>query len=376
MNKTLLTTFLIFLSLNTFYAQTVSTLVSNPTIHDGIYVDPLGNIYTTPGGLTGSDYIGMYDIQTEEFTPVWADGFAGPINIASYRDSILIVSNYDNNTVSAFNMNTWEVDVIASGLDGPSGIAVDQDDNIYITNWGQAPDWLGTEIHKIDAEGNVSVLVDDPELENPQAICINQDGDIVVHSNAWLYKVDPETGELSQWTFLGITVPNMTFRASDQSIYAVGNQKVLRIDSSGLMSLISGTVEGYQDGSFDEALYTDPIGVAFNPEDDVLYVSESAYQTGVGRIRALTFDSTTGLNEYDAHEIELNLKPNLTTDFFTVDFPGLVGEMTVYEMTGRVVGQLNVSAKQRIDASNWTVGAYLIHVQTEDGSAVRRLIKK
>ncbi len=376
MTKKLGAALILFFSLNTINAQTTETLVSNPVIHDGIYVDPTGNIYTTSGGLTGSDHIGKYDIQTEEFTPVWADGFAGPINIAAYRDSLLIVSNYDDNTVSALNLNTMEVEVIASNLDGPSGIAIDENDNIYITNWGQAPAWLGTEIYKIDSEGNVSLLIDDPALENPQAICINQDGDIVVHSNAWLYKVDPESGEMNQWTFLGITVPNITFRESDQSIYAVGNNKVLKIDSEGQMSIVSGADAGYQDGSFEEALYTDAIGVAFNPEDDVLYVSESAYQTGLGRLRALSFNSTTNLMEYEPSEIDLRLSPNVGTAFFVAEFPGNVGQMTVYEFTGRVVEQQNIHPNLQVDVSNWTPGAYLVHIQTDKGSAVRRFIKK
>lgn len=358
-------------------AQTVETLVIDSVIHDGIYVDSNGHIFTTSGGLTGSDHIGRYDIDTQTFESEYANGFAGPINIATYRDSLLIVTNYDNNTVSSYNLNSGLVTEIASGLDGPSGIAVDDAENIYITNWGQSPAWLGTQIHKIDANGNLSVLADDPLLENPQAIVINELGEIIVHSSTWLYKVDVETGSVSPWTFLGISVPNMVFRNTDNCIYAVGDEKVLKIDGDGVLSILSGGDTGYLDGTLAEALYTDIIGAAFSPDEQILYVSESAYQTGIGRLRALNLDEATGIFEATAGEISMEAYPTIVNQSLNVHLTdNSTALLRMLTLSGKEVMGANFSSSTVIDCSNLAKGAYLVQVRTSNGMAVKRIVKE
>lgn len=171
-------------------AQTVETVVTHPKIVDGLYVDTQGNIYTTPGGLVNGTHIGKYDIETESFDPNFAAGFAGPINIAAYQDSLLIVTNYDNNTVYSHNLNTNQNNTITSGLDGPAGIVVDNADNIYISNWGEWPPGAGHQIHRISPSGSVHVYVDSSALYRPQAICINYLNEVIVNSGDNLYKVN------------------------------------------------------------------------------------------------------------------------------------------------------------------------------------------
>ena len=142
MNKTLTISFLLLFCFSQSFSQLVETVVSHSEIRDGLHVDPSGNIYTTSGGLAGFE-IGKYDIQTGNFNPLFATGFFGPVDVDVYRDSLLIVTNYDNNTVSSYNLNTGQINVIATGLDGPAGIVIDADENIFITSWGGAPDYAG-----------------------------------------------------------------------------------------------------------------------------------------------------------------------------------------------------------------------------------------
>ena len=174
------------------HAQLVETVIaSHPKIVDGLYVDQSGNVFTTSGGLQSGIQIGKFDIRLNSYTQNFALGFSGPINIASYRDSLLIVTNFDNGTVSSFNLNTRVSTYIATRLHGPAGIAIDNADNIYITNWGTYQGPEGHRIHKISSTGSVNVYVDSSALRRPQAIIFNHLGEMIVHSNQNLYKVNP-----------------------------------------------------------------------------------------------------------------------------------------------------------------------------------------
>lgn len=293
------------------YAQSVELILAAPGINDNIYVDDLGNIFTTSGGLTGGDNIGKYNIQTEVYSPNYADGFAGPISIAPYRDSLFIVTNYDNNTASSYNRNTGEVLTIATGLDGPAGIAIDSEDNIYISNWGASNPQNG-KVNKITPQGDVQVYIDSPELESPQGITINHLGELILRSSTSLYKVNAADSSLVFWTEVGYVLGNMTFRTQDSCVYAPGNHKVFRIDADGNVEILAGSVSGFLDGPAETALFHQPLGIDFSPDEETLYIAESGYQTGVGSLRAITMSDATFASS--ASQIEAHVYPAITSD--------------------------------------------------------------
>ena len=61
-------------------------------------------------------------------------------------------------------------------LNGPDGMVVDKDGNIFIANWGQ--DGKGKTVVKIDRSGKESVFAND--LASPDGITIDTKGDFYI----------------------------------------------------------------------------------------------------------------------------------------------------------------------------------------------------
>lgn len=313
--RRLLTVFL-FSMASVLYAQQVETIISHPKIVDGLHVDPAGNVYTASGGLVGGFEIGKYIPGTNQFNAFFANGFFGPIDIDQFQDSILIVTNFDNNTASTYNMNTGQVSLLTSGLDGPAGIAIDSNDNIYITNFGAPPTYTGHTIQKITPQGLSYVFVDSSALLRPQAICFNGQGELIVHSSQSLYKVNFADSSLVHWVSLGVGVGNMAYRQRDSSIYACSGgsvDRIMRIDAQGSVSVFSGSTDGYQDGHVSTALFSNPLGVAISPTEDTIYISEAGTAR---RLRRIIMDQSTSSAVSLGQTIEVY--PNPVSDYLHI----------------------------------------------------------
>lgn len=369
--KNLLLLCVLLLSFSAFQAQIVETVIAHPKIVDDLYGDADGNIYTTSGGLTGGGQLGKYDPNTDQFDPNFALGFAGPISIKPYRDSLFIVTNYDNNTASQLNLNTGIVTTIATGLDGPSGLVVDSLDNIYIVNWGGAPAYNGHEIHKIDPQGNVSVYIDSSALTRLQAIAINHLGEIVVHSDKKMFKINQADSSLQYWTSIPMGVANMVFRQQDSCFYGAGGHRVTRIDRFGVASTLAGVAVGYVDGHVSVARFNAPLGVAFSPTEDTLYVSEGGNSRRLRRI--LMDESLTWIPEPATYD-EL-LYPNPSGGQVTLEFP-FEGKanVLVYGLNSAITQQLgDVQSGDQIDLSELPAGMYWVVVSQQEKTITLKL---
>ncbi|WP_024912553.1 hypothetical protein [Chania multitudinisentens] len=76
--------------------------------------------------------------------------------------------------------------IIYTGFAAPTGIAVDKQGTVYVTNWS------GDSVTKIKANGEKEILVDN--ILSPAGIAINQNGDIYVssYSDNYILKVSSE----------------------------------------------------------------------------------------------------------------------------------------------------------------------------------------
>ncbi len=370
--------FLCLLSWMTTRAQNVSTLFSHPELRDGLHVDANGNIYSTSGGLAGSE-IGKYDFQTQEFNPFFAQGFFGPVDVDIYQDSLLIVSNYDNNTLAAYHLQTGEITYLATGLDGPSGIAIDSSDNIYVASWGGAPLYAGHQIHRIDSTGQVSNYIDSPLLYRPQAMTINQDQQLIFHSVEKLYKVNPQDSTLALWISLETGVGHMVFRQKDSCIYAAANgeHQILRISVDGTVSLLAGSSKGYKDGPLDMALFNTPLGIELSPEEDQLYVCESAYAEPIGRIRSIDLDQTVWVTEVQAPSSS-QVYPNPSKDFLQIDQgKNIPVHIRLFDTTGKIMRSTwgNESLIE-LDLSGLSSGIYFLNLEYPEGIISHKIVRE
>lgn len=376
MNTVLRFLALFLLLSSSLIAQQVETLVSNAELRDGLHVDPAGHIYTTSGGFAGFE-IGRYDIEEETFDPNFILGFFGPVDVDQYRDSFLIVTNYDNNTVSAHNLNTSQNTIIADNLDGPSGIAIDAVENIYVANWGNAPAYAGHQIHKISPSGEVSLYIDSPLLYRPQAMTTGLDGSLIIHSNGSLYRVNAADSTLQLWVQLGVTVGHMDFRQQDSCIYATADSRILKIKPDGTTSTFSGGVSGYQDGTLDSARFRSLLGINFSPSEDTLYVCDSGYGQNIGRLRRIVMNTPVS-SELLLAPKDINVFPNPTQGSITiVQREQAIVPIEIYDAFGRLVLMNQKKSRETIiDTSNFSPGVYSVRLYYPEGILVKKIVKQ
>ncbi len=376
--KISLTIFLISVSIN---AQITETLASHPTIRDGVHVDDNGDIYTTSGGFVGGVTLGKYDVGSETFDPSFISSVSGPIEVGEKQDGTLVVTNFDNNTVSEVDPITGVSTLIASGLDGPAGLVVDDNDAVYVTNFGSQAPFSGHQIHKISSNGDVTILVDDAVTLNMlQAITINNEGDLIIHSEQKLYKVDPVTGDLTFWVSVGKSIGNMTFREEDNCIYATSpqNHQILKIDENGTVSIFAGSVAGYQDGDLANALFRNPLGIDFSLDENTIYIAEAGYTTSSGRLRQIVLDANLSIVENETAS-NFMVYPNPTKGIVTFsNFKEVVSSIEVYDISGRLVAKYDsiFDNSTQIDLSDRTLGLYLVKVFSSMGLQTFKIIKK
>ncbi|MEN1726882.1 MAG: hypothetical protein AAGJ52_00455 [Pseudomonadota bacterium] len=119
---------------------------------------PTGNVIGPEGFLYQSSYVDglIYRVSDQGSLEQVASGAVGPVGIEFNQAGEMIVANCNNSTIvkrSGGNL----VPFINSGLLAcPAGLAMDTDDNLYVTNYGNG------HILKVTPSGQVSILATTP----------------------------------------------------------------------------------------------------------------------------------------------------------------------------------------------------------------------
>ena len=135
----------------------------------------------------------------------------------------------------------------AASFNQPSGITVDQNDNIYITDYGNAS------VRKITAAGIVTTTKVGGYASG--GIAIDNSGDFYVctsFSSGTVYKITPD-GTKSAWPILNVTEP-VVYQAFDKSngndyVSILGSSTVYKINSQGVASAFADCSTGYTRGN-------------------------------------------------------------------------------------------------------------------------------
>jgi hypothetical protein len=205
-------------------------------------------------------------------------------------------------------------------LDGPSGVAVDADGNVYIA------DRNNNRIRVVDASGAIDTFAGDgssdcggdptcgdggdatdAQLDEPFGLTIDEDGNLLIteFGGCRIRKVDLDTDVISRvagtgacanigegWdpvlTSIGAPLGITVDPATGDIYVAVGGSEVKKI-SGGAMTTFAGTGNGGDTGDGGDATdaeLTIPFGVAWNPVNGSLYISDGP----VNRIREVRQD--------------------------------------------------------------------------------------
>lgn len=93
------------------------------------------------------------------------------------RADYIYVSNVDSNSILQFDSSSTGGVFTTNGLDGPQGMAFDQNGNLYVANFGN------NTIEKIDASGASSVFAS-AGLDGPTGLAFDDEGNLYVSNNS------------------------------------------------------------------------------------------------------------------------------------------------------------------------------------------------
>ena len=129
-----------------------------------------------------------------------------------------------------------------------------------------------------------------------------------------------------------------------------------------------------------------PISITNNLPDAFIAYTQYYDPTDNGLLPTYKFDNlkVTALNQVlstkEMLSNQFNLFPNPATDLVTISNQEniAVKQIKIYDLTGKLIDTQNFEKKSEIQLTvdNLTQGIYMLHLQTNEGVAVKKLIKK
>ncbi len=284
-------------------AQTVTTVAANASIDDALLFDTAGNLYgsnyegatifkmtpngtvstfangfTTPNGLAFdqagflymADNVGnrIYKIATDGSPTSFVPNIFNPSGLIFEHDSdTLIATSYSGNKLMKIAPDGSVTDFVTSGMNGPVGLAYDDNHNLYVAEFGAANASGGRKIFKITPDGVVTLHA---QLSSGGSI------GFIAYCKGYLYAT------------------------------LIYSHKIYRIDLAGNKALWLGSTAGNADGEAAVAKFNGPNGIIANASQDTLYVSDFNSKS-VRRITNL--GGASALLEKDLN-FQFSLSPN------------------------------------------------------------------
>lgn len=220
----------------------------------------------------------------------------------------------------------------------PEGIAVASDRTVYVSDTGNDA------LRQVTPSGTVSTLL--TNLSMPRGLALA--GDVLYiadyGSNA-IKRYRISTGELTTLT-ADVKAPRKIAVSPDgNTLYAVdnGNYRIVKVNtSSGAVSLIAGSTQGYREGTGSAAQFYDPAGIGLDASTNTLYVGDT-HPDRTPLIRTIDLaTNTTTLWVYDRRMMSVNERSSMRvrSGYLYLVGNGTINRFTIADPTdnGRIAG--------------------------------------
>ena len=273
----------------------VITLSVNVGANDALSLGTDGTVFASNfGNFEGTQVVG-FDPESMTSEIAVSDLQAPTGNLSDASGNFYVVHNVRR---VAPDSNQTIGDVIKIASDGtrttiatlpgfPSGITMDDEGNIYVSNFS----FPG--VHKIDAAQEVSLYVQDQRLAGGVGIDFDDDGNLFVgnFSTGGILKINPD-----QTIEVLATIPTVqanfvigyiTYLEGFIFATAVGEHVIYRISATtGDAAIFAGNgTQGTMDGSLLGASFDSPNGIVGDADRNVLYVTGAG-----GSLRSIALD--------------------------------------------------------------------------------------
>lgn len=364
--------YFVVLCTTSIFAQTVTTFPGG-TPDDGIAIDSEGNIYSS--NFTGDK---VFKYTTDGDSSVFIEGLDTPNGLAFDSNDNLYVCDWNANVI--FRYDSAGIEDISINIPGnPSGMikSFDSDDMIYTR-------FTANTINRITPDGIITEISSDSNLDGPVGLAYDEDGNLYVANfrNREIYRVLPGGG-LDYIATVG-SASNLGFIAYAQGMLwgtVLGEHKIYAINPENVddVVLFAGSTNGTDDGDLSVATFSQPDGILFNEDETTMYVSDF----GSKNLRVIT-DVDLAVNDLRSDSLTFQMVVNpsnnelvikgtlLATGDYQIKAFNLLGQ----ELINTVKQASNSNMLETIDISNWNSGTYIVQLQNGVNKVAKRFIKE
>ncbi|NUN68233.1 MAG: T9SS type A sorting domain-containing protein [Bacteroidetes bacterium] len=352
---------ILFIMTTAVTAQSVTTVIGNSLFNDGLALDAGGNIYAAryPGST-------VVKITPQGTLTTFAKGFFDPNGIAFAPNGDLYVPNAAGGTISRVAPDGAVSTAVT--ITDPSTILFEQDGSMLVAHSTL------NKISRIDTAKNVTTLLSSSPLNGPIGLARDTAGLLYI-ANFTDGKVFRHHGGDSLELIADIPGTLGFLASSRNTLFATGFQqcRIYRISlNGGPVTVLAGN-GGFEtvDGSFLQASFARPNGIAITPSGDTMYVSDYSSRS----LRRLTgFHTVTGNPKRQSIVPAFRLEQNYpnpfnpsTTVSFSVPYRSHV-RLEIFSMLSERVARLvdaPMAAGEHsvlFDGSELASGMYLIRM--------------
>ncbi|MEL6812230.1 MAG: T9SS type A sorting domain-containing protein [Bacteroidota bacterium] len=355
-------------------AQTVTTFLDDPSadVDDDMEFDASGNLY-------GSNFAGdtVYKIDTDGNASVFVDGIANPNGIAIDSSGNVFVVEYSAGMIHKYNSSGGLLESYAVGS-FPSGLEKSpSSDDLYFTLVSN------NSVNILSPDGTITQLFQGAPLDVPVGLAFDDEENLYVgnyiggqihrvslNNAVYLATVPTDGGGGSPFlAFIGYANSKLY-----GTIYGAHKIYEIGITTNDDVTLFAGSSQGSDDGPIANATFDNPGGIAFNPTENALYISEFS---GDGNIRKIE-DMPLSVAEQSV-AVKIDLSPNPAEEFVTIKVDPSLGleieRVALYDSTGSILKTVYRMAQGPrfqlwVDVREIPAGFYLLEVLNSNSETV------
>jgi sugar lactone lactonase YvrE len=252
------------------WAQTVSTVLPpGSSLSDGIAIDSRGTVFVSAVGAGRVHKVSLDGTHT-----VLEHRFDGPTGLAFDAADNLYIANEVGNYISKVSSD-GQLSRFVPQINNPGGLAFGPDGILYVT----LKDDNG--ISKVDRDGQVEEFVASGSIPRPVGLAVTAEGTVYAASitDGGIYRITPEGAieKLStvSYTAGSLAVSFMALVGDQLYVASISDHFIYQVNLDGEARVFAGTGDnGRVDGPVATAQFNGPHGIAYNPVDNALYISD------------------------------------------------------------------------------------------------------